>query len=317
MQEVVINAADGHSYTWIDIVGPSKEELQTLAKTFGLHQIMVRDCLDPVHLPKYESFDEWSFLIVRSFESQSEDSASSVRRLTRKVAIFVSPKVMLTIHRTDQTYLKDLRDYWRNKAAAGAAGSVFHPLNHLLQLSVRSFEPAIDKCRADLEKLEAKTFLHTKRPSLEGENAYRLIRKTSVIKRIMRMTADAVHKLDALPNHDYLYFKDVEEDAESQFMWAGDLVENGNRIIQLQLALVGQFTNEASRRTNETMRLLTVLSVFFMPLNLVTGLFGMNFDAMPAVKNPIGFWMACGFMLLSSLMVLLWFHQRGWLRPDD
>jgi magnesium transporter len=316
MQEVVINAVDGHQYTWIDIVGPTRDELNALAAVYGLHQLMVRDCLDPLHLPKYERYEEWSFLILRSFDSEAEDQASSVRRLTRKLAVFVSTKIIITIHRTDQPYLKNLRDYWRNKAATGQSHTVFHPLNHILQSAVQSFDLALEKCRSDLEKVEAKTFLRTERPSLEGETAYRLIRKTTVIRRMMRMTADAIHKLDALPNHDYLYFKDVEEDAESKFMAASDLVDNSNRIIQMQLALIGQYTNEASHKTNETMRFLTVLSVFFMPLNLVTGVFGMNFEIMPAVKAPNGFWLICGYMMVAAVAVLIFFFQRGWLKAE-
>jgi magnesium transporter len=69
----------------------------------------------------------------------------------------------------------------------------------------------------------------------------------------------------------------------------------------------------ASNRTNDVMRVLTIFSMFLLPLNVVTGIYGMNFELMPELKNPLGYPMALGLMLLLEIVIFVWFRKRGWL----
>jgi magnesium transporter len=64
-----------------------------------------------------------------------------------------------------------------------------------------------------------------------------------------------------------------------------------------------------SNRTNDIMRTLTVLTAIFLPLNLVTGFFGMNFEGLPLIHSGDGVWMASGFMLVIA-GTLGWFFWR-------
>ncbi len=68
-----------------------------------------------------------------------------------------------------------------------------------------------------------------------------------------------------------------------------------------------------SHRTNDIMRTLTALTAIFLPLNLVTGIFGMNFDVMPLVKLPLGFWLALAGMLALAVTLVLVFWRKRYL----
>jgi magnesium transporter len=68
-----------------------------------------------------------------------------------------------------------------------------------------------------------------------------------------------------------------------------------------------------SHRTNNIMRTLTVLTAIFLPLNLVTGFFGMNFDGLPLIHNPTGFWIAAGVMLLLGVGLAAFFWRKRYL----
>ena len=70
-------------------------------------------------------------------------------------------------------------------------------------------------------------------------------------------------------------------------------------------------------RTNDIMRTLTVLTAIFLPLNLITGIFGMNFDALPLIHNRVGFWVAMGLMLLVAIGLVWWFRRRRYLDAND
>ncbi len=70
-------------------------------------------------------------------------------------------------------------------------------------------------------------------------------------------------------------------------------------------------------RTNDIMRTLTVLTAIFLPLNLITGIFGMNFDALPLIHSHLGFWAAMGLMLLVAVGLVWWFRRRRYLDASD
>ena len=89
--------------------------------------------------------------------------------------------------------------------------------------------------------------------------------------------------------------------------FAEELLEDVNNLLSIQLAL-------ASHRTNEVVRILTVFSVFFLPLTFVVGIYGMNFQFMPELRERWGYPAVMGAMGFVTLVILLWFRKRGWLR---
>ncbi len=69
----------------------------------------------------------------------------------------------------------------------------------------------------------------------------------------------------------------------------------------------------ASQKTNEVMRVLTVFSVFFMPLTFIVGVYGMNFEFMPELKYPFAYWIVWAAMILITIGVFFWFRKKRWL----
>ncbi len=88
----------------------------------------------------------------------------------------------------------------------------------------------------------------------------------------------------------------VREPLDKHIYYADDIHEEITGLLNLHLALMAQRTNEASFRTNEVMRVLTVFSIFFLPLNFIAGIYGMNFENMPELKAANGYFMTLGFL---------------------
>jgi magnesium transporter len=70
----------------------------------------------------------------------------------------------------------------------------------------------------------------------------------------------------------------------------------------------------ASHRTSEVMRVLTVFSVFFLPLTFIVGVYGMNFEFMPELRERRGYPAVLVFMGIVTLLIYRWFHRSGWLK---
>jgi magnesium transporter len=85
------------------------------------------------------------------------------------------------------------------------------------------------------------------------------------------------------------------------------MLDDANTLLTIQLSL-------ASHRTGEVMRVLTVFSVFFLPLTFVVGVYGMNFEFMPELHTRWGYPIVLAAMALVTLTIYLWFRRNGWLR---
>jgi magnesium transporter len=136
---------------------------------------------------------------------------------------------------------------------------------------------------------------------------YFLKRKASVFKRVLHLTLDALPKLSGLAEDHPPLLEDLKDEAHRLAFYADELAENVNNLLNLHVAL-------ASHRTNEVMRVLTVLSVFFLPLTFIVGVYGMNFDVMPELGWKWGYPAVLVFMAGVTLWTFLWARRKGYLR---
>jgi len=313
-RETTIKSADG-TFIWRDLVNPGRERLDALAKEYGLHKTSVRDCLQPEHLPKFERIGQTTFIILRAYDEQAPKEADNVQELTRKIAIFIGNGFILTIHRVDQNFLARLRQDWQdrikdpcNSSADEILADIFHSIFH-------SFEPALATMAAQLEQSEMAVFGTEADHEFNLETGYYLKRGISVCKRILRHSMEITNKVShcvdsrALP-----HFQDVRETLDNLLFQGEELHDNINSLLNLHLALASQKTNESSHRINEIMRVLTIFSVFFLPLNFITGMYGMNFDQMPLVHWNLGFPLLVAALIGIAIGTVTWFHRRGWLK---
>ncbi len=293
-------------FSWIDVVAPTRDELLQLAEKHNLHTTSVQDCLDPMHLPKYESFDSLHFAILRAYDAEAFGEADTIQELTRKTAVFFSDQLLITIHRTDQPYLKQLRE----KKYEASSDLLFTLLHSVLS----SYRSPIDHALSDLEKLEMSVFQVQGAKPFEIKQAYFLKRKAFVFKRMLRLTADLLPKITAQLQFNAQNSQDLRELVESLYLSTEELIESVTSLLNLHISLSSQKTNEASHRTNEVMRVLTIFSVFLLPLNVVTGIYGMNFEYMPELKWSYGYPLAISSMVVILLAIYFWFRKRGWLK---
>jgi magnesium transporter len=304
MQSIAYRS-ENPAFTWIDVYDPALEELLELARRYGLHETSVEDCLDPEHLPKHERIGETTFLILRVFDQQSSERAANVQQLTRKIALFLRHDLAITIHRVDLPLMQDLRHRFAGQGPE-AACTPLELLSALVRGALASYEKPLTAAEESVDQFEEGLFrTGVETPSLP--RIHYLKRRVSLMKRMLWHTVGITQRLTPTGERTQPVYQDLRENAESYHFWADELLEEVNNLLGIHVAM-------ASHRTNEVMRVLTVFSAFFLPLTFIVGVYGMNFDWMPELRERWGYPAALGLISMVSLVIFIWFRRRGWLR---
>jgi len=306
---------DRAGFTWLDVVAPTADELADLAARYNLHPIAVQDCLDPEHLPKFEQFETYAFAIIRVYDERADDLCATMQELTRKLAIFYAPTFLLTIHRVDQPWLTQVEDRIASEppkdGGQGKEGLQAKALTSLLNAAADTFAPPLEALEKRTDAFETALFEggHIAGPALATSlhEIHLLKRQVTLVKRLLWRFLDVVQRMTPTTGRAATLFRDVQENVESYHFYADELLDDTNTSLNIQLSL-------ATHRTNEVMRVLTVFSVFFLPLTFIVGVYGMNFRYMPELEKRWGYPAVLALMALVTLVIYLWFRRRGWLR---
>ena len=306
----VINSTDP-PFVWVDVVDPTPNELADVARRYSLHPTSVEDSLDPKHLPKYERIGSTTFIIARAIDTAAPGDCSTLHELTRKVAIFYGTDFLITIHRTAQPFLTEIIEEYRSTAppdgmAERRKGFLPRLLIEIVNGAIGTYQKPLEDAESAIDKFEATVFGEHEFAGLL-RRIYLVKRRVTLMRRMLSHTLDAVKKLVPGSEPTAPLYQDLRENAESMHFYADELLEDVNNLLSIQLAL-------ASHRTNEVVRVLTVFSVFFLPLTFIVGIYGMNFQHMPELRERWGYPAVMAAMGFVTLVIGLWFRRRGWLR---
>jgi magnesium transporter len=302
-------------FIWLDVVDPTRDELSELVADYGLHPLSVNDCLDPEHLPKYEVFENHSFVILRAVDADAPRTADTVQALTRKLAVFAGPAFVITIHRKDQPWITALRERGLAniplKHATRSEGIQIHLLTQLFNAALDTYQRPLEEVEHTLDRFDAKVFEGTVQSGAafraDLREIHRLKRQVTLCKRLLWRTVDVTQRMVPTGGKGAALLRDVQENAESYHFYADELLDDANTLLTVQLAV-------ASHRTSEVMRVLTVFSVFFLPLTFIVGIYGMNFEYMPELRERWGYPAVLLGMAIVTFTIYRWFRGRGWLR---
>jgi len=290
------------SFKWIDINNPTKEDFVELKATYNLSEASIKDCLEVGHLPKIEEFENYHFLILRSIPTEFHDNSDTLTEITERISIFYDQEFVITVHRNQIDYLEHLKSLDKDHKRLQSSKSL---INYIVSESLRSFETLlINTLSTKLDDYEEQVFLHRKRkPFLK--RLYYLKRQIDLIRIILTHYKDIVDYFH-MPEYYNIYTQDLRDSYTRSNTLYRNLAENTSQLLSV-------YFNIESNHTNEIMRTLTIISVFFMPLTFIVGVYGMNFVNMPELQWYYGYPAIMLIMLILSGLIYYWFRKKGWL----
>ncbi len=287
--------------TWIDLLDPTQEEVQSVSTQYNLNSYTLLDSLDPDHLPKYEEHNDTHFLIIRLLHDENQ-KLPSVQSLSSKIAIFFNDTFIITVHRSSQPIIQDvMENYVRNGKIKSTIGIAIHVVGNAL----RTFDvPAINLSN-EIDFYESKLFLKKNIPANMIEGIYYLKNRSGLYKKLLLLSNEVVTSIRA-EGDQRPALQDVRDLHTKLVLLYDQVQDDANNLLNIYLSL-------SARKTNDVMKILTVFSVFFMPLTFIVGIYGMNFKYMPELESPLGYPITLIVMVLVCVIIFFWFKRKKWL----
>ena len=292
------------SLLWLDIEGVgSDSDMDMLGQKFGLAEADVADAFRIRHPPAFEGEGERLFLLLKLLDADSHTLDFS----TQQMAMFADRDFVITRHDSRSNYLLMLREKIRN------GGIEFESPHQVVAGLARRMVDRYGKVLLDLEErldtVEDVLFVEFDEELMEELVGYNTaLRK---MRRILNYHMAVTQRLSTYAEVQQLgewaeEYEDVATQAE-RFNSLAELYQNViNDLIEGYISLNGH-------NLNQVMKVLTVVTVIFVPLTLLVGIYGMNFENMPELKSPYGYFTLLGVMAFLASGLFYIFRRKHWL----
>ncbi len=288
-------------FTWIDIAQPTEEDLRKISVQYNLHEYTLRDCLEPDHLPKHEDLGDTHFIITRILNEDQPKKVRTVQEISSKIAIFYNADFIITIHRRPQPFLEQVKNKYIETLKCKNTNEL---VTKICWYVLHSYDKPAIALSNEVDEYQEKIFLRALTPVMM-EDLYFIKRKADVCYKLLVLTGEVINTIPTTKN-DSVSFQDLLDLHVKLTHLYDQAHDDVAGLLNIYLSLSAQ-------KTNEVMKVLTIFSVFFMPLTFIVGVYGMNFQFMPELRQQWGYPGVLLLMVVVSIGVYIWFKKKRWL----
>jgi magnesium transporter len=307
---------------WIDLDNPTADEERLVLEQFQpVHRLTREEIAQrrpPVHsqpdIPKVEAFPNYLLVVANPLSQAMLDriahagQAGAVSSPLAQLSAILTPKILITHHREPVQAVEQLRGFLARHEEQADRGPDY--LFHLiLDAMVDEFAPVLDFFHAQLDGIEEQVF---EKPSqqllmriLSTKREITVLRKTLVYQREV-LARLARGDSTMIAQREIAYYRNVYD----HVIRFTELIESAremvNDLMQTHLAA-------ASHKLNEVMKVLTMISTTVLPMTLIAGIYGMNFENLPEIKWEYGYPLALVLMVVAGITSLIYFRWKKWL----
>jgi magnesium transporter len=298
--------ADG--VLWLNLDGVHDvERVSEIGRRFGLHPLTLEDIVNTHQRAKIETYNaDYLYLVLRMVWCRPGDHAIQSEQLS----LVVGPHTVLSFQERPGDVFDPLRDRLRHNRGDLRTLPADHLAYSLMDAVVDGYFVVLDEIGERVTELEARMVAAPTPESLHTLHALR--RQLLDLRHAvwpLREVAAALERPDSSPLISAAtrpYLRDLYDHTVRVLEAVESLRERLSSLLDLYLSAT-------SNRMNEVMKVLTLIATLFMPLTLVVGIYGMNFDAMPELRWRWGYPAVLILMLAVTLGMLGWFRRRKWL----
>jgi magnesium transporter len=290
---------------WVEIAETTEEDGKFLEQTFNFHHLAIEDCVSPlIHSPKIDDFGDYLFLIVHGINYAVESEIVE----TAELEIFLSHHFVVSSHSVPLYSVEAVRQRVEDDGRPMRRGADF--LAHALaDALIDNVMPTIDKMSDIAEEIEEEVIRNPQQSTLGA--ILKLKRSTLRIHRVMAPQREILNRLSRgefpiIKGEAQIFYRDIYDHLVR--------IEDLNQTIRDRADnALATYLSSVANRQNETMKVLSIVATIFLPLTLLAGIYGMNFEYMPELKWEWGYFAVLGLIGAVIIVAIWWFWARSWI----
>lgn len=308
---VAMAAGDGvpeKGFVWLDAAYDDVDAAVAVVERLTgvrIYDVHVGDAKNLAHPSSFDNTDTYEIVVFRGLAPESTVDAI----VTRPMTFFNFDRLLLTVHATDSRSCAQVKARFASLPGK-APQSPDDLMQRLLSAMVDHYLDLRHPLAQRLDLLQ-NNLLDPRKPFHDWANLLGSRTQIRELQNLSEEQRDAVqewrdYRIADLSPAMHARFADIVEHIERVLNHARTVEHQAESAVQLYFAAM-------SHRTTEIMRLLTLITAIFMPLTLITGIFGMNFDVIPGLHKSYGFWLALAGMLAVVGGMIYYFRRRRWI----
>lgn len=291
--------------TWINIEGLGDVELvQKICERFGVHHLYQEDILNVFQRPKVEEEEQYIFTTFKSLGWNDENNELE----TEQISMVLAGNVVLTFQEKPGDHYKVLRDRLLTANSVIRERSADYLFYRILDITVDVYFDILEKMGDYLETIENEVLEQPINGVLieiqnNKKDIMQLRKNIYPMRDMMNKIVISEHPL--IQERTRKYLKDVLDHTVQ-------ILENIETYRDINVSLKDVYLNALSHDMNRVMKILTIISTFFIPLTFIVGVYGMNFKYMPELEWANGYYLIWAIMIFIVVVLSFWFKRKGW-----
>lgn len=307
--EDLTSVRDPVNTVWVEVTGlADAATITAIGRAFALHELSLEDVLDPSPRAKVDEYEDYTFVVLQSMTMRQ-------RIETHPLSLFLGDRFVVTLQDADDPALAPVRERLRHGRGRIRSGGADYLAYALIDTVIDHYVPVVEAFDDRLEDVEDAVL---EARSIDPiDLARRARRDLTIVRHVVWPARDALVCLlrdDAsrITEETRVHLRDCHD----HVMQLQDMIEVSREIAA---SLLEAYISRISLRTNEIMRVLTLIATIFIPLTFITGVYGMNFSPptsplnMPELHWYWGYPFSLLLMLLVVVGSLLYFRRKRWL----
>lgn len=291
--------------TWINIDGLRKAEVESVCNHFDIHPLVIEDILSINQRPKLDEADNSIFCLLNMLYYNEEKHSVEQEQISIILAKDVVISFQEDAHRDVFTSLREKLKTPHSKIRQRPADYLCYTL---LDMIVDHYFVVMEKLSERIEELEEEVTRGSNPRSLS--HITQLRKELIVLKRNIAPVRELVNgflrtESELIEDRHVKYYKDVYD----HIVQAIDLSDNYRDVM---VSLHDLHINNVNMKMNEVMKVMAIVTCLLAPATVIGGIFGMNFESIPWLHSPYGFFGAVVAMLAIPVWMLMMFRKRGW-----
>ena len=305
-----LESAGKQAFVWIGLHEPDEYQMQSVADVFGLHELAVEDAVCAHQRPKLERYDKTLFLVLKTVNYVEHESIANAREIveTGEIMIFVGADFVVTVRHGEHGGLASVRKQMDASPANLQLGP-YAVLHAIADHVVDNYLDITDLVEADIDTMEENVFSSGHQTNIE--NIYMLKREMVELRRSVGPLTLALQRLGT--DHNDLVSVEVRRylrDVLDHNVQASDRVTSYDEMLS---SLVQAALGKVAMQQNVDMRKISAYVAIAAIPTMIAGIYGMNFEHMPELKEPWGYPAVLTLMVVVCAFLYVTFRRNHWL----